>query len=217
MKKLEVPFLATVNRNCAVADISNLLDKLPKNRIEELPWSHYDYRPEVSFAIGHSNDCIYIKYYVREHTVKALTLHTNGPVYKDSCVEFFLAFAGEQTYYNFEFNCIGTCLVGYGSSRNERELVPASVIEKIRYQAVLTKDGSQDDLAVSWELVLVIPLEVFHFHRLPSLSGLRCQVNFFKCGDDLPRPHFLSWNKIQTEEPDFHQLQFFGEAVFAQS
>ena len=40
------------------------------------------------------------------------------------------------------------------------------------------------------------------------------KVNFYKCGDLLPEPHFICWNKVETTDPDFHQPDFFAPVVF---
>jgi hypothetical protein len=36
-------------------------------------------------------------------------------------------------------------------------------------------------------------------------------ANFYKCGDETPEPHFLSWNPIDLPKPNFHVPQFFGQ------
>ena len=41
-------------------------------------------------------------------------------------------------------------------------------------------------------------------------------LGIIKCGDDLTVPHFLSWNPIKTEKPDFHRPEFFGTVKFVQ-
>ena len=41
------------------------------------------------------------------------------------------------------------------------------------------------------------------------------RANVYKCGDLLPVPHFISWNPITTESPDFHRPEFFGQMRFA--
>ena len=33
---------------------------------------------------------------------------------------------------------------------------------------------------------------------------MRAKANFYKCGDKLPVPHFLSWKPINVPAPDFH-------------
>ena len=39
-------------------------------------------------------------------------------------------------------------------------------------------------------------------------------ANFYKCGDKLQTPHFLSWNPIDLEKPNFHCPEFFGMLRF---
>lgn len=65
-----------------------------------------------------------------------------------------------------------------------------------------------------WELTLMIPLEVFSYHQINSLKGRQSKVNFFKCGDELPEPHFLAWRNIIAASPDFHLPDFFGTMHF---
>lgn len=50
--------------------------------------------------------------------------------------------------------------------------------------------------------------------RALSSNGQNAGVNFYKCGDDLPKPHYLCWNPIKSETPDFHLPEFFGNAIF---
>jgi hypothetical protein len=44
-------------------------------------------------------------------------------------------------------------------------------------------------------------------------AGATLRANFYKCGDELQVPHFLSWNPIGVETPDFHRPEFFGKLV----
>ena len=61
---------------------------------------------------------------------------------------------------------------------------------------------------------MAIPLSIFIHHSFSSLSGKEGRVNFYKCGDQLPVPHFVAWNNIQSAEPNFHLPEFFGEIYF---
>ena len=129
-------------------------------------------------------------------------------------MEFFLGFGNELGYYNFEFNAIGTCLAGFGRGRENRELLPEALIQKIKSRAAVTRVTRENDNGngdMGWELTLMIPLEVFCHHSFTSLKGQQCHANFYKCGDELPEPHFLTWNYIESADPDFHRPEFFGE------
>jgi hypothetical protein len=214
MKALTVPFLGAVSRVSPIAHLSFLLDSHETNVIGMAPWAGYGYKPDVRFAIAYGDDCIFIKYYVSEKSVRAIYKQPNEPVYKDSCVEFFVAFGDEREYYNFEFNCAGTCMVGFGAKRTNRKLLPETVIMTIRHQSLLKLVDNDGQGNIGWELTLMIPFEVFYHHSVTSLNDQQCRVNFYKCGDDLPDPHFLAWNNIKSTEPDFHLPEFFGEMKF---
>jgi hypothetical protein len=57
-------------------------------------------------------------------------------------------------------------------------------------------------------------MDVFLLNKFNTLDGLEAGGNFYKCGDHLKVPHFLSWNPIKTEKPDFHLPAFFGKMRF---
>lgn len=205
---LLIPFCKMPNVGAAAA--SAILNAGPKHPVAHVPWRTYSYQPSVFFSLAHSGDCLLLKYFVTEQNIRATVTQVNGPVWEDSCVECFLAF-DETGYYNFEFNCIGTALVGFGRAKSNRQLLPESLVKTLLFQAQLrnTADGE-----IQWELTVVIPLAVFLYHPLSSLHGRSCRVNFFKCGDRLPKPHYLSWKNIVCEEPDFHRPEAFGAAQF---
>lgn len=35
------------------------------------------------------------------------------------------------------------------------------------------------------------------------------KAGFYKCGDETGRPHYGSWQKVETDAPDFHRPEFF--------
>jgi Carbohydrate-binding family 9 len=61
---------------------------------------------------------------------------------------------------------------------------------------------------------VMIPLTVFFKHKFETMTGVATRANFQKCGDSLPSPHYLVWNYIESENPDFHRPEFFGEVEF---
>ena len=63
-------------------------------------------------------------------------------------------------------------------------------------------------------MALIIPAEAFFRTAIIGFDGMRMKGNFYKCGDHLQKPHFLSWNPIHVDRPDFHRPEFFGELVF---
>lgn len=214
MKQLEVPFMQVLDSSTPIEKISDLLNSLPKHAVEMVPWPDFNDKPEVSFALAYGKRGIYLKFYVIESTLQAIYCKTNDPVYRDSCVEFFIAFNGEAEYYNFEFNCLGTCLAGYGPEQNNRKLLEAGLIANIKTLATIKQTDIHDQALFSWQLALMIPIETFCMHSLTQLKGVESKANLYKCGEELPNMHYLSWNAIEAAKPNFHLPQFFGKLVF---
>ena len=212
MKHLSVPYLG-LEDTTAIADISRKLDHVRQEIIDHAPWNAFPYKPQASFAMAYGDSSVYLKFFVEEKHVRAVYSEPNQPVYKDSCVEFFVSFGDEPEYYNFEFNCAGTCLLSFGEQRNNRNMTTADLIKSIAFQSSI-KPTTKKDANIGWELTLVIPFAAFQYHKFSSMKGKKCRANFYKCGDDLPEPHFLAWNMINTEEPDFHRPEFFGTLEF---
>lgn len=190
------------------------LEHLPFQKIEHFPWEEVEPKPQVKFKIAHSNNYVLVQFYVCEDEILARCTQANQPVYEDSCVEFFIAFDGDENYYNFEFNCLGTCLAAYGKNRDQRENFSAIEIGKIISQTVLERNSKQDNLPFHWQLAVAIPVGFFAASSISELKGQKAKANFYKCGDKLSKPHFMSWKNIETSEPNFHQAQFFGEVLF---
>jgi hypothetical protein len=214
-KQLYARFLPGITRGTPIAEVSHELDQLEKHDIDRLPWPEFDYAPEVTFSVAHCDDCVLLKYYVSEEVVKASWFRPNDPVYTDSCVEFFIAFDDESNYYNVEFNVIGTCKLNYGLGRNDRMEIDPENISLIRYQVCLHNElHVKNKKAIHWEIAVVIPIEVFSQNTLLSLRGRKCRVNFYKCGDDLPKCHFLAWNNVKAPSPNFHVPESFGLMEF---
>ena len=199
--------------NVEVSSLPKLLDeeKIGFQPVSKVNWNEYPYCPKVEFRVAHTEDAILLHFKVTEASVRARYGEDNGSVWTDSCVEFFSIPAGDGIYYNIECNCIGTVLVGVGPQRNNREHAPADVTAQIQRWSSLGRTPLEERVEeVTWEVALVVPYTVFFKHQITSLDGKEIKANFYKCGDELQTPHFLSWNPIEIEQPDFHRPDFFG-------
>lgn len=214
MKTLRIKKLASVE-NCPIQTVSKMLDEYcPSQSIGTINWRAFPYKPELNFRIAHSGDEIWLKYDVREKNILARETQTNGDVYKDSTVEFFVSLDGKN-YYNFEFNCIGTRHLGYGPGRSNRSPVKPALVEKIEVVSSLGSQAFEEKKGdFRWEMTIRIPTECFAFDKLESFNNLEAAGNFYKCGDETSEPHFVSWNPIETENPDYHRPEFFGKISF---
>lgn len=203
--------------NVDVEALPELLDqeKIGFEPITNVNWDEYPYRPKVEFRIAHADDAILLHYKVTEASVRARYGEDNGSVWTDSCVEFFSIPANDGIYYNIECNCAGTILVGAGPQRNGRELAPQEVMDRVQRWSSLGRQSFEERIGeCTWEVALIIPYSVYFKHQITSLDGKEVKANFYKCGDELQTPHFLSWNPIRIEKPDFHRPDFFGTLEF---
>lgn len=199
--------------NVEVSSLPKLLDeeKIGFQPVNQVNWTEYPYCPKVEFRVAHTESGILLHFKVTEASVRARYGEDNGAVWTDSCVEFFSIPAGDGIYYNIECNCIGTVLIGAGAQRNNREHAPADVTAQVQRWSSLGRIPFEERVGeTTWEVALVIPYTAFFKHQLTSLNGKTIKANFYKCGDELQTPHFLSWNPIEIEKPDFHRPDFFG-------
>jgi hypothetical protein len=196
-------------------ELSDIFDKeaLIFHPISSLNWPEYAYQPEVKFRIAHNGTHILLNYQVEETDIKAVCNQDNGKVWEDACVEFFIAFEEHSFYYNIESNCIGKILIGMGIDRHNRTPVSVEVLNRIDRWSDLGNTPVEGKSG-RWELSLLIPASVFLKNTIKTFEGLSAKGNFYKCGDKLSVPHFLSWNPIKSEKPNFHLSEFFGEILF---
>lgn len=199
-----------------LTQISEALDKLEeKHLINTVNWKDYDYKPEVKFSIAYGNREIYLKYYVTEDYFKAEKTETNQMVCEDSCVEFFLSPENDGIYYNLEFNGIGTILLGTGTGRADSKRADPEIISQIRRLSSAGNMPVEERTGrYEWTITIAVPFSVFFHHNIGDLKGKTLRANFYKCGDMLSVPHYVTWNPVGTEKPDYHQPAYFGMLKF---
>jgi hypothetical protein len=219
---ITVPHLPVVSKDIPLEHLGGHLDALqPRHRIEREYFSEASdrsYKPITEFVLAHDNENIIVKYWVQEATMKASYDSDFSQIWKDSAVELFISSDDiPDMYYNFEFNCIGSCLAGRGPHVKDRENISSEHMKSIRRWSSLPRQTFEEkkaDIAdakswFKWELLVVIPHSVFGVIK-PSLSSVSIKGNLQKCGDDLSKPHWLSYFPIKTEVPAFHRPDCFG-------
>jgi hypothetical protein len=215
-KSILVPKVS-ITDSLSFDNVSTILEKnAPLNKVNWLEWKEFPYQPEVQFRIAHDDSLLFLKYYVKEEHILARRTDPNSAVHRDSCVEFFVDPIQNGNYYNFEFNCIGTTHLAYGPRRGERTFIPAELIEnEIKTWSTLGNQSFEEKSgAFEWEMVVVIPASIFIHNEGLNFSKLISNANFYKCGDDTTKPHYLSWNPVKTPKPDFHRPEYFGVLNF---
>jgi len=185
-----------IERNIADATIE---------RVDQYPWN-CAYQPRVEFYLIFKKSIGFIlNIKCFESHPKADYRNHGDPVYKDSCLEFFVNFfpeLEEKGYLNFEMNANGAMLLCFGLNRTQR----INMIQRLE-----TKHHVERTLDY-WSIELVIPLSFIHeIYDISDFStGHRIKANVYKCGDCTDMPHYGCWSFIQSENPDFHRPEYFA-------
>lgn len=204
-----IPFLKNIGRLSPEQLHKTLVTSGFSGKIDQINWPSYSYKPDVGFYLAHNDRFLFVYYEVSEKNIKAKYVKDNDAVWEDSCVEAFLTTDINEGYYNFEVNCIGTVLTGFGKGRENRTLLDENQMKSIKRASSFGKEViGKDNLNGNWWLQLAIPFELIGVKK-----GQVIQANFYKCGDECKVPHFLSWRPISTPHPDFHQPTFFEELI----
>lgn len=205
----------------AVTEAEQIHAALETANVEWLPiachnWAEqYPYSPEVRCRMAHTGMSLLIEYDVCEDAYRAEAESDNGNVWQDSCCELFLQPQPDGDYYNIECNCGGTMLIGVGSGRHDRVRATDEQLRPVGRWSSLGRGVHPLHVGDShWQLALLLPVEALFRHSMTSLDGLAARCNIYKCGDMLPKPHFMSLSKVETPNPDFHRPDFFVPCTF---
>ena len=179
-------------------------DSVPKLMINNILWEP-DCGIRASGQFCYNEENLFVHLQAVEAEIRAEYTAPLSPVHKDSCLEFF--FMPGDRYFNFEINPNGCLHIGFGQERHER-----TVLFKEDYETFFDiRPGRTDD---GWEVFYRIPLSFIRlFYPDYQFSG-ELMANVYKCGDETNRAHYLAWNPIFSEKPDFHRPQDFGKLIF---
>ncbi len=200
-------------------------NKVPWNRTDPL---HIDndnmwqitYKPYTAVKLCYNDENIYVIFQVKDQYVKCLTDSSNGPVWQDSCVEFFFApdSSRPENYFNIEINCSGCAYMAYNrTTRIDYDLFTVEDINKTNIahtiKGLVKKEIEQP---IEWIIEYKLPFEVLKKYckfQHPAKKDT-WKANFFKCAENNSHPHWVSWSKVESIRPDFHQSQFMGTLIF---
>lgn len=214
MKELYIPHLPQLEK-IPMEEAESFLQSFGEMGLLDCAnWGEFPIKPEVRFFTAHTKKALFLSFTVRGNFTLARFEEDQSPVYRDSCVEFFCRKQGNDFYTNLEFNCIGACL-GAKQKARDMEKIPFTVKELsgIRRYASLGKKAFGEKRGEGcWSLAVRIPFSILDLAEDDLSSGL--YANFYQCCDDAPEKHYLSWNPIRTEKPDFHRPEFFGRLIF---
>lgn len=210
---LTVPLIADLDFLNTDAVFNRLESSGMRHNIDELNWKEeYPYHPLTTFTIAHSAKYIYVNFFVRCNFLRAMNFENNSPVCEDSCVMFYVKRRGEDEYFCFEFNCIGTVNASRRVSGDQSVQMNDEEISKI---SVLPSCGKRPFREIeglfTWDLLVAIPLDLLGVEY--DGEPVELEGNFFKCASGTSLPHFLSWSPVVSSHPDFNRPESFGRII----
>lgn len=192
-------------------------DKVPVASIDSFHWEKEIFVRPRSYAklCAVEGKGLYARLWSFEKDVRAVFENRDEPVYRDSCLEFFMCpFENSAVpYINFEMNSKGVILSEYGAGRGKERTRLISLSEEAPEVSVFTVNENGEtawgvSLFVSEKLMSDITKTDF------KIKPMTLRGNFYKCGDDTPIPHFGAFSPVGPVENGFHNPEMFGELVF---
>jgi len=192
------------------------------NEITHFSWIDPDFRPLTHVKMCYDQDYVYVIFQVQDQYVRALATEINGEVWEDAAVEFFFApdTAKPMIYFNLEINCIGTPLMFYiQKPMTDYIMLPEADIRKIKIASSL-QGPIEEEIAdpITWTIEYKIPLAMIDFYANVTMPapGVTWKANFFKIATNNSNEHFVTWSPVISENPNFHQPQYFGCLKFVE-
>lgn len=182
--------------------------KIPALDVDNVLWLP-DAGIRMTQQLCYDRQKLYIHQTAVETAIRAEHTDLLAQVCEDSCMEFFFCpEAKTDRYFNFEWNLQGALYLGFRTGReNAARLQLKDHKALFGFRGAKTPDG--------WEIFYEIPASFVQLF-IPEFvlqPGVQLRANCYKCGDLTRKPHYLSWNPVTSEQPDFHRFQDFGTMI----
>ncbi len=180
------------------------------HKLDSFHWeSPTPYRPETYCKIGIVGKNIFAQLKCYEKNPKTVYENRDDPIYKDSCLEFFIKpLADKKEYINIECNSKGVFLCEIGEGKHNRRLLKAVTEASPEVRSFNGKDLKGSFWAVTIELTEDFIKSVF---AVDAFDYTVVECNFYKCGDDCATPHYLAYSPVTTLPPGFHNPECFAK------
>jgi len=188
------------------------------NYMGEVP--EFNHKVLAKMMYSTTNKCLYLIFRVEDKYILCRTDTINGPVWHDSCVEFFFSpdVDAPLQYFNLEMNCAGIPLMKFNRKPREdaTNLDPAD-IRQVEIATTRPVTGHEEVTGpVTWTLECRIPLNILR--KYSSVTdpepGVTWRANFYKIAAQSSHPHYITWSPVNRPKPDFHVPEDFGVLLF---
>ncbi len=181
------------------------------HRLTHYHWeSDPPYRPNTYFKMGVVGEDLVATLKCYEENTRAVFENRDDPIYRDSCLEFFVApIESREEYINVEMNSKGTFLCEFGKGKYDRVFVSTLTESSPIVEAFKGEDVQGGYWGVTVKLTKAF---LRGLYKTESIDFTTVKANFYKCGDDCEIQHYLSFSPVTTLPPGFHNPECF--AVF---
>ncbi len=193
-------------RKVKPVNIRNLMGKTPA------------FIPNAQVKMMYDKDNLYVIFKVHDRFIKVIADKINGPVWRDSAVEFFFSPDANEPlkYFNLETNAGGTPLLHYNGGNRGRP-VEEQDIKAIEIAHSLPKIVDPEITEPrEWTIEYRIPIAMLGKYAkiTQPARGVEWRANFYKIAENTSNVHFLTWSVVKNDKPNFHLPQFFGVLKF---
>ena len=181
------------------------------HRLTSYHWeSDPPYRPCTYFKMGVVGENLVATLICYEENPKTVYSKRDEPIYKDSCLEFFVApFEDKEEYINVEMNSSGAFLCEFGKGKYDRAFVSALVMSSPMVESFKGEDSNGAYWGVTVTLSPDFLSELYKIKK-DEIKFSTVKANFYKCGDDCDISHYLAYSPVTTLPPGFHNPDCFA-------
>lgn len=189
-----------------------------KVKLENYQWTCL-VKPQTEASLLMTEQGLHVKFEVQESSPLTTSKVQQEPmlmVCQDSAVELFLAFSDLENdqnfkpalehcmYTNIEINSAGICYAKYGHSRKNRTAFSPEQIASLQIKTTI-----QDN---KWSCELIVPRSlVKEMAGYDAFDGIFA-LNLYKISESKEVEHYISFNRIEVDKPNFHLPEFFALA-----
>ena len=208
---LSIPYIKDLS-NCSVDQVINMIeDRGVRRTIDSLNWGdEYPYHPLTTISLAHTDDTLFIDFFVRSNYLRAVNYKTNDPVEEDSSVAVYLKHPDSDKSVALFFNCIGTVKGAIVDAQGNKQLINDADLAGVAcYASCGKRPFNELEGLFTWNLSVEIPFSLINIKYVGK--PIELMGNFYKCATGTSQPHYLSWMPVDTPKPTFSRQDFFGE------
>ncbi len=178
------------------------------------PWWTSGEKEQTEAKMLWDDKFLYLSFVCQDKHIWADHYDTNSATYNDDTVELFWNPNPEEqnTYYQFEINCIGNLLSVWKTASNPRPTIMVPHISQ-RIYGTVNKDTDFDS---HWVMEIAIRFSDYPeiSKREVPLPGDMWRIGLNRCGGKT-NAQYSQWSPSQTARPNFHRPDDFGRLYFS--